>query len=326
MIWGFLIIWGPQMENPINESQVEQMKVALLDRFPKDTPILGSALGSILIPFIAPNRFSGIGGLKAFVSKYLHDTVVWVGRTSDIPGDDKYQIIGSRDWVDVNSLSPGIFWSAFSNPYVPGRFSLSSTKDILCFCSEPTTQIPTDWQEVSKVTEDDYRELARDFIASLDSTLTTEASNIVSKPGFNASWIQFLKSKGGLNSLRKWEKKRIDHILVKFRKSLEDADCAEKTVSELESMLVNSRDLSQKRADIARTSSSSRRPYLDPLTFQNTKPLDYARYNRSEIPGSSNEDAEFRDLMHKAIDRMSLDELRALRVPIGIILDLVRKS
>lgn len=295
-------------------------------KFLPENPILGSKLGSLLVPFIKPFRFPDIGGLKAFVSEYFSDTLLWIGRTNGVEGDDIYRFIptlgvsftnqqqGLNDpkWCDVSSLTDNVFWRTFSNPNTPGRFSISPSKDTLYLCIDPSCQLSEGWKEICKITEEDYRQLAKDFTQLIPVAFQAEALMIINDIAFNKAWVKFLKDRLGINVIRQWESKRVSWVYSKFVNILEEAGCPEKAQFKLKSILVKSHHAIAQRTNKKDSSK---------IELQHKY---RTSYSDSGSALGMDEIYELRNLMHKVVDRIGTDELRALRIPLGIILDVIR--
>jgi hypothetical protein len=326
MTKGFFVSDGACMPT-LDKDTLTRMRGEILNTFSDGEVVLGSKLGNELRPFIRPLKFPDVGGLRQFVSDHLPDVLNWIGRNkAGIEGDDVYKVVkqASLGWRDISELSPERLWSTYSNPSVVARFALPESRDSLLHCAEPDVPLPHGAQEIRKLTEEDYRTVAKEFIRTIPLPLQPDALQIASTPSFNSPWVGFLRNKCGYDTLRRWETTRVNWVFERFRDTLTEAGCTPEVCEEFVTLLTNARSAFaqltvSKRAypDIAQM---QRHPVRTPQFAARSNPTNPL----TDRPSDGENPEDVRKLIHQAIDHMALAELRELRLPVGILLDLLR--
>jgi hypothetical protein len=289
MTKGFFVTDGACMPT-LDKDTLTRMRGEILNTFSDGEVVLGSKLGNELRPFIRPLKFPDVGGLRQFVSDHL----------------------------------PERLWSTYSNPSVVARFALPESRDSLLHCAEPDVPLPHGAQEIRKLTEEDYRTVAKEFIRTIPLPLQPDALQIASTPSFNSPWVGFLRNKCGYDTLRRWETTRVNWVFERFRDTLTEAGCTPEVCEEFVTLLTNARSAFaqltvSKRAypDIAQM---QRHPVRTPQFAARSNPTNPL----TDRPSDGENPEDVRKLIHQAIDHMALAELRELRLPVGILLDLLR--
>lgn len=291
---------------------LSSLRESINTRVPSGTTLLGSQLGGLIAPNLKPSRILDFGGLKRFVEEYLPNEVQWIGRTDDVPGDDIY-LVGSSSfhnlaWKKLDGGTPGrLFWRGFSNPHAAVRLALTPERDSIYYC-EGAADVPADWIEIPTVSEDDYRSMAREFSVQLPEAIRPKANEIVDKANFNVEWVRLLKQEYGSLFLRQWETTRVSRVVERLDEVLAAIGVAE--------------DL---RSGASLWLQKSRSPSPDYL------PCPRAKSEGTGIPRVAGDQVvpkedldRLRRIVSAAAQRMTVAELRDLRIPLGIVLDLLR--
>lgn len=290
----------------ISPTKRSEMRDRVLETFSFQPAILGSKLGEVLLPFIKPyTSFSQVGGLRPFVSENLPDTLEWYARTNGTSGDDKYRLIAEpkAEWVDVTSLHTGVFWANYSNPRIDSRFALPPSREALYSCPSAACDLPEDWKEIRKISEEDYRRMALEFTDSIHEEYRIKANQIIQQKPFNSAWVFFLRETQGSDVLRSWEEARVQKVREILRDSLEESGCSQHLVRAIDLYLSESRS-SRKRI-------APRQPEDEAFPASSVRTSRYDRSSSSQgihkqrTRDRYESEPAIRSLLHRAIDLMS---------------------
>jgi hypothetical protein len=199
-----------------------------------------------------------------------------------------------------------------------------ASKDTLFY--SPTKQpLEEGWLEFKKISEDDYRRLVKDFISSLPPDQYSQANNIVMGQSFAKPWTQFLHEHCGAEKFKDWESKRVAWVFDSLATRLNEAGVSDHTRTRLIELLKTSRDalrsphrnkmFSVHHSDSRTKSLSATTPSVN----RSKQSLTVGQVDNTDIN-------HVRDTLHRAIDQMSLEELRALRIPVGLLIDLMHSQ
>jgi hypothetical protein len=284
-------------------TQVDEIKDIIIHKLRESKEVAGSDLGySITQKFPEINMKAKYGGLKRFITEYCFDEVIWLRKRG---ADDIYsraintslkKIEPPEEFVQVAQDSLESFWRAFSNPNTVYTVVLNKiTGELSLKKNDEPVREP--FIRVEKVSREEYRQIAWDFLPQLDEAQRIEFRQSLSLDDFWPHWsalINKYKKEGVLDTWLQWRTERIRTI---FENRLKLADVTS-TVTE---QAVN--QLTQP-------------PKKRPLSHQ-------ARATRDDIEKNIDED-QLRKIIHTAIDKLSLEELRRIWLPLGIITDILK--
>lgn len=300
---------GPTVIDP---SKIGIIKTKLVEKVQNGAiELLGSQLGGLVSSAIRPAKILAFGGLKNFTTVYLSDFVAWNRRTTDVPGDDIYSIAMPKNAEidspikEVRKLPGKQFWTFYTNPHQPGFFAKNKGNDGLYF-STAVFNVADGWTEMPRITPALYKSWMKQFVLEkFNSDDQSKALELLEEDSFNNTWVRFLKEHDIPNILPIWEQQRIKKIVEFLRDSLEEHDILEFDVEQLCAELISSRkskSRNEKRISVAPTG----------LTKKDTQQLPSSLDDPQLIAA--------RALAHKAIDLMTMDDLRLLRIPLGVLL------
>lgn len=268
--------------------------------------VLGTSLAAIVkARFPTVNLKSKYGGLGGFVKDYCSRDIdfhgrrgldlvyVHASRLSEIPAD-----------THVATAPKDTPWIAFSNPSSSNRLFMKQDASAMLVV-RPENPTPDGYVEVPKVTEQEYREIAKEFIADLSLPEQTEYGDIVAKPGFWFPFVNLVKERQGQqgnDNLVKLRLTRLNELLEKRLRSLAPLSSAEL----------------QRACRLVKAKSQQTHPMTRPDLLSRKK-----NHDEERLPLLDG--AFTRRLALSAIELMSVDELRQIRLPLGVMADAFRK-
>ena len=302
----------------------KQIQIGSLGR----TQILGSQLG-VLIKRAAWETGCEIdlrlfGGLRAFATTYLRD--YFRIRTGGVPGvdDDVYDVVrrradsrdsrssveGSRELGSTNAL-----WQAFSNPN-SGLLVLITPSHELSVASASDQPMISNLRQVQSITATDYFNWAKEYAeVHMTEANRPAAQQLLSAhdpESFANPWFVLISADPTRYHVRRWEEFRLEKIINTFTRRLAEMGCPDAKLRELTELLVKSR--------------TSRR--YGALTAVDSTHHEIENHQRSVEPASSQsskdsdeELRELRKLLHLAVDRLGVDQLKSIPIPAGIIVE-----
>jgi hypothetical protein len=279
------------------------VQTCLKSRVPEN---LGTALASaVKAQFPSTDMKSKYGGLGAFIKRYCPEQVVFHGRS----GLDLVYVHSSRlrevsGTAPVGSTSKATPWIAFTNPSVPDKLFVNQDSGELLAVS-PDESPPERFVEVPKITEEDYRGIANDFISAFPESERVELSDLIAKPGFWFPFAKLIKQKMGGEGNERLRKSRLTKLHQLLAERL-------RAISELPKEAVEKACTAiRRRADqIPSSAISDRSISRRPLGRQLAIPADSVSTRRLAVA---------------AIEAMRDDELRRVWLPLGVIVDAIRK-
>jgi hypothetical protein len=299
------------MENTDTHPQIAAIEGALRDR--PDSTITGGQL-FYLMQSIAPTlnfrELVGIqigpGALTKFVENHLSGSIRRIGNQG---GDVLYQLVG-RTGGPNNEPEFDSLWKNFVSPSSPRHLVIEIASQRLAVRNTSASSEGEEL-EVAKASLTEHDLVRSKFMESLP---TLESEAIMAHLPDNASfsdWIAAVKLHAP-DAMRKWGLFRRDHLLALFTRRIEsfglDNAFHDKLIAQIKASqratLERQKDLKPFRSVVPSSVSAStlRLAVTDSPIF------------------------EARNLAHSAIDLMGYDELRSLRVPLGMILDSIRSK
>lgn len=243
----------------------------------------------------------GPGALTEFVGRYLSDIVERIGNHG---GDNLYRIDGREVAALANSASPQI-WRTFVSPNSPQHLVLSRSQRCLLVRNTPAS-IAESELEVAKASPDEHDGMRIAFVASLPKPAVAILSEHVASDADFESWIVALREHLP-EAMRQWGHYR--------RQRLSELFAARITGLELEDSLQRAILEQIKGAELAAYGTRDRGKLV--LVKQAARRV-------SGPHDAMDETSRARQLAHAAIDLLAYDDLRALRIPLGAILDAIR--
>jgi hypothetical protein len=270
--------------------------------------ILGSQLGELLLRAspvierqIVVRRF---GGLRKFTRDHLSDIVALKAQHAVGQAEIYEVLLGPSEHGEPSSVREPLsftprnarfFWYAISNPLSRYATAIVANKLVCHVKSEPVVGAIN----FLPFSLENYREAAREFVASLPSPVNTMAGILLAetKPEeLHKKLIPFLRTECGGAVVQRWDGIRRSEILRKF---VEQAQAHGLDATEVED-------------------------YRLMLSKVNSKPAAVASAkNETKIVEHKNADGltSMQSVAMDVIRRMSDEQIRALSLPFGLILD-----
>jgi hypothetical protein len=288
----------------------------------RDAVMYGSQLGQMVGEIIRPITVRECGGLKAMVERELGALVAPLPEApgSDVryrilvpPDTSVYQLPSGHPIADEHEVAGVELWRLFANPRLTAQLAASPAGEIVVAAAD--RQLSAGKNLLRKLTSEDYRLLAGQFAAAWpNDTARQRMQASLQVPEFYNGWIEALRQARtpDLNPLKQWEITRAEHVARTLGEQLIAAGVDSARAADI---VANARPSSSPRgtripADSSHTASVSTR--YDKVPPRTTHPV-------------SEDTAWMRDMLHLAIDKMSLDELREIRVPAGLLLEVTRQ-
>jgi hypothetical protein len=272
--------------------------------------ILGAQLGQFVRRAISPKTIKSVGGLKSLVDVELSEVVELVGA---LESDTLYRIKapshgtlhGAPNPVAVTSPE---FWDAFSNPNIDCLVGVDPACETVFVCN-PSKVFGPEIKPLSKVSSEEYRALAKTYAEQqADGELTAILLETLDHPIFYPRWIAALRAQrtASANHLKKWEIMRTELVIDRLRHELEQAgvhpDRAHLIANEVR----------------PKPSKSPRKLGEKFSPPQDRQPEAFSPAPAADVKGLQ----DLRALMHRAVDRMTLADLKDIRVPAGLLLEI----
>lgn len=274
--------------------------------------LLGSKLGQFISRAIAPKTIKSLGGVRSIVESDLSDALEFVEpRQSDFLFRIKLKAAKPvRELIVCDTVFGDDLWRYFSNPNVRCFVGVDTAQQVIVTPSD--MPFAPDVKLLRRMEVEEYRELALAYAQDqTDGEFREELTGLLGEPWFYAKWIECLRNNRShaVNHLKSWEIRRTELVVTRLRQELESAGLEPSQATVL--------------ADGVRPQLSKRRPITELPTTDRVTEL---AADVAHEDGGVKELRDLRDLLRQAVDQMSLADLKAIRVPVGILLALQTKS
>jgi hypothetical protein len=277
---------------------------AALESHPAPT-ITGGQLAS-LIGSAAPDldvravvgKPTGSGAISAFVQSYLADVVERIGNQG---ADTLHRILGREvELIPAPSSSPQN-WRTFVSPNSVQHLVLSPSAQSLFVRETPASSADGEI-EVAKASSEEHDAMRQDFVSSLPEAV---AAILKEYAGYD-SWIAALRQRLP-KAMPRWGAFR--------RERLSDLFVSRITELELEEALreIILKQIRDSETSAYRAAKKGKALPAGPGEAQSEGAQDMAQAV-----------SRARRLAHAAIDRLGYEELRALKMPLGAVLDAIQ--
>lgn len=273
--------------------------------------ILGSQLGLMVANVIRPRLLRDYGGLRRLVDEQLNTVV----RPTLLLGSADISYAIQADEIlppppisfgeQLAEVAGHDLWRCFSNPRVDCALWVRPKGDIYTTASSGSA--PPDAKQVPRPTAEDYKVLAKQFAESQTEPLRGSLMTSFDQSDFYNGWIQALRNlrTPENNLLKQWEILRSEYVAATLTAKLIEAGVPLPSVQAV--VLAAKPPVNQKPTRIAVESTA--------------KDATTGVMNLEEQTG----DDFLKALVHQAVDLMSEAELRAVKIPAGVLQDAVRR-
>lgn len=284
-------------------NEIAKIQTLLNEHFQKKGPsILGAQLGQYIRRAISPKTIKFIGSLRSLVDNELRELLSFV---EALPSDSLYSVSCSGQSPvafnpDFVPAAGAKLWESFSNPTLDCLVGVDSAG--LIYVTTPAKPFGADFTLLRKMSSEEFYELAKVFAAEQkDIPLQAALFEALEHSNFYSKWIAALRAhRSTANFLRTWEIKRTELVIARLQEELEKAGIGAAQA------VVIANDIRPKPA----------RSVAKPAAVPESKAPWVA-------PGAESKDlGELRAVLHRAIDKMSLADLKDIRVPAGLLLEI----
>lgn len=305
------------MPSRLAASEIAQIRASLLATAVKHGPeILGAELGQIVKRAIAPKTIKSLGGLKDLVANELSGIVAYI---DSLNSDTLYRVKVSDQGSFHNppnltlQFDSGV-WDGFSNPNVD-MFVGFDAKSSRILATAHSESYGPEVKPLKKMTSDEYRLLAQEYAGEQgNQDLKAELLEVIQLPAFYPKWFALLQRYRRMTSVnypKTWEVKRTGLVMARLQQELEQAGLSADRAFALAKEVC---------------SRGSRNSYKAPPLYTPVWQAQPSIDNAGSVSPASQDLHGFRELMHRAIDQMSLDDLKEIRVPAGLLFEAFQKS
>jgi len=236
------------------------------------------------------------GGLRQFLREHCSNIV----RVKPTGMDFLY---AHKQRTSEESSEPGDretnVWQVFSDPRIERNLFFS--RERLEFSILPlSASAPEGFEEFPRLSEDDYRQIAREYQGAVDNKLAEQLSPLVDQPGF---WFPFTAKIRTLVGEEKFRNEFLGFRLEKIKTVLNER---------LQDILSDETSVKAVLKSIRRA-KSSRQKRKPTISAKSEIPAHY------HLPG----DTTMRSVAHSVVDAMSEGELAQMWVPFGAMFKVI---
>jgi len=239
----------------------------------------------------------GSGALVKFVLRHLSDDLERIG----YQGKDVLYRIQGREASKLPDSASAQIWRTFVSPNSGKHLVLEQSVPLLVARDSPANGNDTEI-EIPKAQLDEHDRIRRAFVESLTPTAAaTLQQSGAADADFN-TWIATLR-RILPGSVRDWGKFRRQQLAELFRSRISKMGLSPPIQSAVLDQLI-----AAERAAYSEEGGT----YAEAAKLPRRAP---------SLPGADEALARARRFVHTAVDLMTLDELRATRLPLGVLLD-----
>lgn len=286
--------------------EVQSIKAAL-ENWPQTT-ITGGQLAN-LIKSVAPQidirsivgRPAGSGALTEFISRELFDVVERIGNQG---ADTLHRVLG-REVKLMEAASSSQIWRTFVSPNSLQHLVLNKSARCLLVRDVPASEGAGEI-EVPKASPEEHDRIRSEFVASLSESEAAALSERIGDDLKFATWIAALRDCSS-QMMRRWGTYRRKELSKLFNSRIMALNLDEQLQQAILEQ-IGAAELSAygslKRGEPALPKQAERRS------------------NASDLGPEGLSNA--RRIAHAVVDRLSYDDLRALKLPLGAVLDAIQ--
>lgn len=293
-------------DNQDLQQHIEELKSEL--RGYPEPQIQGAKLNQLIANVVPELDFRqavgipvGPGALKKFVSDFLSDTLAQVGHNG---GDVMYGIEG-RNAMATAMQSAG-YWKTFVSPN--SQLELVFQKDSEELAVRTASELQQDDQIISKVTIDEHDRIRDNFLTDLDPDLAETLKGKEEEKDPYGEWLGRLRQQG-YHMAKRWGEFRRKSLIELFEKRLDDLKISGDVAVQCTQKLVDSQFSSHLQTKQQRATTGS-------------PPLQAKSNNLPHVQSKSSEGLDdARKFAQSVIGLMGYEDIRAVRLPLGAVLD-----
>ncbi|WP_088442161.1 hypothetical protein [Sphingopyxis bauzanensis] len=242
----------------------------------------------------------GPGALTKFAETHLADTVKRIGNQG---GDILYHIVGRGE--PHRDIELAALWKNFVSPSSPLHLIVEVENQKLTSRATPASNDKGE-VEIQKVSSQEHDEIRAKFVESLPAHDAAAMNENLREGASFTEWMAVMKERAP-DATRKWGVFRRDHLSALFAERIEALNLDPATRDNL---------FAQAKAALRAANEKQREAKAN---AESSLPKNIAQ--KSGSVGQSSSLHAVRSLAHAAVDVMGYEELRSLRVPLGMIID-----
>lgn len=273
--------------------------------------ILGSQLGQFIAKALAPKSIKSLGGIRTIVERDLADAVEFIEpRQSDFLFRIKLQPLDPmHEAIEQRAVSGADLWRYFSNPNLRCLLGVNAGSRVLVTSLDqpfdPGVRV------LNRMGVEEYQSLAEAYAQEQnEEEFRGELLELVNDSWLYSKWIAYLRAKrnNSINYLKSWEIKRTELVVGRLRDELEAAG-----IEPSQAIVV-----ADGVRPVARKKSADSAQAVVDITERGAR-------SASETD-EMKELKELRNFLRHALDHMPLADLKAIRVPAGVLVELLKKT
>jgi hypothetical protein len=205
-------------------------------------------------------------------------------------------------------------WKVFTYPFSEYRLFFNPQDNSLVII-EPSTDIGEGLVEISKVTEDEYRQIAADFLKHESPIEAESLRQVIVQPNFWMPFTNAIKESLGYEGFGKLISWRLERLKEIFRERLSSKGIDQDKITEVFRYLNKVR--------------KGRPNHLKPATTAiNQARLERPGYSSPRLRNkhilSESVPIQLRKIIHACVENMSEEQLRQIWLPVGMVMDFAR--
>lgn len=236
----------------------------------------------------------GVRNLREFISRYV-PAVAIVGRSGM---DVLYGLQGTAPTLP-SPRSSSSAWRVWASPKSKSTLLLSRTTGTVAVVPRDSQDDPS-LLRLDPPSSDVHEAMAREFLTQLRDPLRQELADALPRASWWVEWARLLRSTPDEDS---WLKLRRERLLAEFRERLGEAEFPEAAAAAAVAAL--------SQPHVPRQISKQ----FDPTKLM-PKELALSRPNDKGLEN-------LRRLVREVVSRMTEEDLRALKLPVGLVSDLL---
>ncbi len=248
----------------------------------------------------AVNMPKGSGALTAFIKEYLSEQLDHIGKQ----GMDTLYHVKGREIQSTSTVASPDIWRAFVSPNSRLQLVLSKSSELLL--SRETPASSEGELDIPKATVPEHDAIRAEFTQSLPPSVREALDRSLEPEAKFEEWISALRAYAP-EETRRWgqfRRQSLSRLLAtRVSEAPVEADLRDKILAQVHASEAAAYDTHRRAATVE--------PESRPETTMGVKQL---------AKGAT---SSARSLAHAVIDRLSYDELRALKIPLGALLDAV---
>jgi hypothetical protein len=306
-----------EFENEVADFIIEKLTFA--------RRLTGASLGkTIRDKFSQLDLKTTYGGLSQFINIYCGDKVVQLGHQG---GDIMFALKDTDGEGQSGSpfipSTPKELWLAFTNPSAASDIVVDSDTGQL-HVDAGDEVLPNNHFRIQPITKEDYRIIAREFLNDIEKPLQDELQEAVQEDDFWPKFSTILRQHKDEGILDHWLKWREQQILGLFKSRLDQVGLPEDIQLRAIGYLKYSRE--QKLPTMPKPSLIKTNPSQSMQWSLNPKRLAQATQDNRYKTSDTRSTIDLRSILHDAIDTIEEVELRRIWLPVGVVLDAIKKS